>query len=158
MQKWVALLAIYKANEVWNHNISIVCFCLAYPLHARLGYSPLFSCIELLIEARNACRQNLFLNEYKIKVSRACTHARTLQNSGFCFHNLHTYCCKTLGNKEIQIIYLHSFRKVSEKSRKSRKMGWKKRNIDNWEEVWMRGRKRDKSECCPQLSEIVEKT
>ena len=37
-------------------------------------------------------------------------------------------------------------------------MGWKKRYRDNWEEVWMRGRKWDKSECCPQLSEIFEKT
>ena len=65
----------------------------------------------------------VLLNECKIKVSRACVRARTLQNSGFCFHNLHTYCCKTLGNKEIQIIYLHSFRKVMEKGKKSRKMG-----------------------------------
>ena len=100
----------------------------------------------------------VYPNECKIKVSRACVHARTQQNSVFCFHNLHTYRCKTLENKEIEIVYLHSFRKMSEKSRKSRKMGWKKRYRDNWEEVWMRGRKWDKSECCPQLSEIFEKT
>lgn len=57
----------------------------------------------------------VYLNEYKIKVSRACAHARTLQNRGFCFHNLHTFRCKTLEDKEIQTIYLHSFRKVMEK-------------------------------------------
>ena len=63
------------------------------------------------------------LNECKIKVSRACEHARTLQNSGFCFHNLHSFRCNTLGHKEMQAIYLHSFRKAREKGKKSRKMG-----------------------------------
>lgn len=29
--------------------------------------------------------------------------------------------------------------------------------MDNWKEVWMRERKRDKSESYPQLSEIFEK-
>jgi hypothetical protein len=29
--------------------------------------------------------------------------------------------------------------------------------MDNWKEVWMRGRKKDKSERYPQLSEILEK-
>ena len=63
------------------------------------------------------------LNECKIKISRACVHARTLQNSDFCFHNLHSFRCNTLGHNEIQAIYLHSFRKAWEKSKKSRKMG-----------------------------------
>ena len=74
----------------------------------------------------------VYLNECKIKVSRACTRAHTLQNSGFCFHNLHSFRCNTLGHKEMKAIYLHSFRKVSEKGKKSRKMRGKKRNIDNW--------------------------
>ena len=42
------------------------------------------------------------LNKCKIKVSRACTRARTLQNSGFCFHNLHSFRCNILVHKEIQ--------------------------------------------------------
>ena len=37
-------------------------------------------------------------------------------------------------------------------------MRGKKRNIDNWKEGWMKGRKRDKSERYPQLSEVFEKT
>ena len=100
----------------------------------------------------------VLFNECKIKVSRACARARTLQNSGFCFHNLHSFRCNTLGHNEIQAIYLHSFRKVSEKSRKSRKMRGKKRKIDNWRNEGMREGKMGKSECCPQLSEIFEKT
>ena len=65
----------------------------------------------------------VYANECKIKVSRACAHARTLQNSDFCFHNLHTFRCNTLGHNEIQAIYLHSFRNQRGKGKKSRKMG-----------------------------------
>ena len=155
----------YTLNQIYLPNLVLLRFN-----HEKCGWTLHTSILKvwsnfLYILARytnttKVAPTNFFvdLNECKIKVSRACVHARTLQNSVFCFHNLHNFRCKTLRNKEIEIVYLHSFRKVMEKGKKSRKMGWKKRYRDNWEEVWMRGRKWDKSECCPQLSEIFEKT
>lgn len=58
----------------------------------------------------------------------------------------------------MQAIYLHSFRKVSEKGKKSRKMRGKKRYMDNWGQRVDFGEKMGKSERYPQLSEVFEKT
>ena len=108
---------------------------------------------------------NCDVNKRKIKVSRVRVRARTLQNSTFCFHNLHRWARKQLKQKWLRLFYKHSFRVECCKARKYRKRGGKRREklpkLERHETTgfsWKKKRCWRKSEQKKKTSEIIWKT
>lgn len=86
-----------------------------------------FSILKVRKSTRLCSEGNCDVNKLKIKVSRVRVRARTLQNSTFCFHNLHRWARKQLKQKWLRLFYKHSFRVERCKARKYRKRGGKRR-------------------------------
>ena len=108
---------------------------------------------------------NCDVNKRKIKVSRVRVRAHTLQNSTFCFHNLHRWACKQLKQRWLCLFYKHSFRVKRCKERKYRKRGGKRREklpkLERHETTgfsWKKKRFWRKSEQKKKTWEIIWKT
>ena len=84
------------------------------------------SILKVRKSTRLCSEGNCDVNKRKIKVSRVRVRARTLQNSTFCFHNLHRWACKQLKQRWLCLFYKHSFRVKRCKARKYRKRGGKR--------------------------------
>ena len=108
---------------------------------------------------------NCEVNKRKIKVSRVRVRARTLQNSSFCFHNLHRWAHKRLKERWLRLFYKHSFIFECCKARKYRKKGGKRREklpkLERHETTgfsWKKKRCWRKSEQKKKTWEIIWKT